>query len=764
MSMRATLALAVFLFARLELTKMAPVATRANQKADICPPNTYSPGFSRLRACFKCQSGMTEPSSFNSTTLRISKTEVCGVPAGRYLSQNVVRDCPLGSFRSTWELAVDVSARYCYPCPPGITTSTAAATTFAACNVAQPGYDVNWQDDVTNMESQVTTDGNGTLSDPSNYPPACPIGTYYEGGVISSSTTSTCKPCPLGTTTQSNGSTSADECMVPPGYYIKLSGSSGSLEKCPINVTAGGVTQGYFRAGWKTYLDLTVRESGSGTTACTPCGENIVSALTDIDEMNSGDDPTKLVAGSPASCYIEAGWGMTPVPLQINQWRANLCANNSYGVENRTYGLQQSPCKPCQRNTITLRAGATNYTECINPAGFGFSSDGVTQCPKGFWTFRGSMSPCTPCPVGRTTEFDPAHPEYQDSPNDCFVEPGKGVFNSSFNVTPNNNASDYNLSVLDCPVGSYSNGGSLSTVCSLCTTGYSTVDEGTVGTNNSACTVCAAGYGLPRNVSAIQEAGSCEECGYNTYQVGYNGVSGLNVVGDGRSCGPCSRTNFTYVGSRGRKARYESAGITFYKKSVGPEACVPRYVQLMIDAGQLYSLPDSAYTSVSAASAQDCLDSCKAESDAGKGCFVQLDYTNTTHNTEQATCKKLVMVPATASVTTSVLLMKMMPSDPIAAASVDDESVKAKAMASGLYSRFQVPASITDLTTVGQQLASGTNEKDCRIKCDMNSLCWGVLLDAAGACTLRTGADSLDTRSFFYNPDPAVVDLQTLFW
>ena len=110
------------------------VATPANQRAGLCPPHTYSPGYSRLRSCFKCQSGMVEPVYFTSTTLRVSKTDVCGVPAGRYLSQNVVRDCPLGSFRSTWELAVDVNARYCYPCPPGITTSSAAATSFAACN------------------------------------------------------------------------------------------------------------------------------------------------------------------------------------------------------------------------------------------------------------------------------------------------------------------------------------------------------------------------------------------------------------------------------------------------------------------------------------------------------------------------------------------------------------------------------------------------------------------------------------------------------
>jgi len=107
------------------------------------------------------------------------------------------------------------------------------------------------------------------------------------------------------------------------------------------------------------------------------------------------------------------------------------------------------------------------------------------------------------------------------------------------------------------------------------------------------------------------------------------GVIGLNVVGDGRSCGPCSRTNFTYVGSRGKKVRYASEGITFYKNECWPRglAC-PAHVQLMIDAGQMYSLPDSAFTNeTTATTAQQCLNSCRATSNTGKGCFVQFDYT-----------------------------------------------------------------------------------------------------------------------------------------
>jgi hypothetical protein len=119
---------------------------------------------------------------------------------------------------------------------------------------------------------------------------------------------------------------------------------TGSLTACPTNVTG----QGYYRSGWTSYNDVKA-QSADGTTACTPCGPGILSALTDIDEKEGGNDTSKLVAGSSYSCYIQAGWGMVPtgVVLADNtmQFAATLCANNTYGVANTTYGLQSTPCK-----------------------------------------------------------------------------------------------------------------------------------------------------------------------------------------------------------------------------------------------------------------------------------------------------------------------------------------------------------------------------------------------------------------------------------
>jgi hypothetical protein len=62
--------------------------SRATQKAALCPANTYSVGFGRVRQCLRCQSGTEEnpDSAYNNTLptvvtdpvkLRINRLEVC---------------------------------------------------------------------------------------------------------------------------------------------------------------------------------------------------------------------------------------------------------------------------------------------------------------------------------------------------------------------------------------------------------------------------------------------------------------------------------------------------------------------------------------------------------------------------------------------------------------------------------------------------------------------------------------------------------------
>jgi hypothetical protein len=148
---------------------------------------------------------------------------------------------------------------------------------------------------------------------------------------------------PFGTTTQFVGATSVADCQIPPGYFISITSTSpvdGVLTACP---------NGTYRSGWTLYTDAKARDSTGGTTACTACGAGILSEATDIDERDGGNNTDKLVAGSSFSCWIPAGWGMVPTGV-INddntlQYAATVCANNTYGVANKTYGLQSTPCK-----------------------------------------------------------------------------------------------------------------------------------------------------------------------------------------------------------------------------------------------------------------------------------------------------------------------------------------------------------------------------------------------------------------------------------
>lgn len=165
--------------------------------------------------------------------------------------------------------------------------------------------------------------------------------------------------------------------VVPPGYYLKTttSGSevSSTLFACPGSVLLNGYLTGFYRAGWVGLNDSSIRDT-DGTRACTKCGDGILSTPRDIDETNGGNSSSRLVAASSFSCYIEAGWGITPTgqvdaAIKLMTFNAVQCATNSYGVQERTYGLLSAPCKPCQRNLVTVAPGATSWTQCVNPNG-----------------------------------------------------------------------------------------------------------------------------------------------------------------------------------------------------------------------------------------------------------------------------------------------------------------------------------------------------------------------------------------------------------
>jgi hypothetical protein len=186
--------------------------------------------------------------------------DAAGVPAGRFISQNVVRDCPIGTFRSTYLPPTDEAARYCNPCPQGITTAAPRSTGFHACTgealqamppslmfpqalrssdsiqgmaantkqlssccffecfaVGQPGYLLT-QD---NLLPQQTPDGGPS-------PDLCPRGTFFPGGQLPSSG-STCVRCPLGSDTEAPGATSAAQCSE---YHSVLCGGEARSCSC----------------------------------------------------------------------------------------------------------------------------------------------------------------------------------------------------------------------------------------------------------------------------------------------------------------------------------------------------------------------------------------------------------------------------------------------------------------------------------------------------------------------------------------------------
>jgi hypothetical protein len=114
--------------------------------------------------------------------------------------------------------------------------------------VLLPGYQVAGLTSPTELNGQ-TVDTNATDFEPPSTE-FCPAGHYADGTAGLA-----CVRCPYNAVTLKNGSTSADDCVVPPGYFARDSSNGGEIVQCP--TTPDNTTEeGYYRPGWKAYKEV----------------------------------------------------------------------------------------------------------------------------------------------------------------------------------------------------------------------------------------------------------------------------------------------------------------------------------------------------------------------------------------------------------------------------------------------------------------------------------------------------------------------------
>lgn len=94
------------------------------------------------------------------------------------------------------------------------------------------------------------------------------------------------------------------------------------------------------------------------------------------------------------------------------------------------------------------------------------------------------MQPCTQCPMGRTTHYEPGNGTWQASLAHCLVQPGFGVGAAEHPDAWRMLNGSATAVVSKCPVGSFSNESfdvgplSANPACQLCPPGSSTSEPG----------------------------------------------------------------------------------------------------------------------------------------------------------------------------------------------------------------------------------------------------------------------------------------------
>lgn len=657
--------------------------------ATACPVNTYNPGNNRIATCFRCPSGLA-----TSADTSDSKND-CLVPAGWTMTRGVPTPCARGTYR---EGAVPpTSPNACVRCPRGWTTGNVGTTLKTECNLLLPGF-----------KSSGTQNGVAAAEE-------CARGSYYVGGTI----VTTCTSCNGYTTvapiTDTDGglvgAKSASECVAPPGYYL----NTNVLTECG---------DGEYQDGW------------GRRTSCKLCGDGIASAP---NTENEHPDPTRrdsdgTVRGAATDCYIEPGFGMV-FDRATSRYREVSCPVNTYGVNTREYGLKFTPCKPCPRGLVS-GALSTHEDNCTNTAGWGFNGFTAEICGPGFYVAAGTRVPCTQCPPYRNTTSIGAEPFFTDAasalplpggsgtdqngPEDCKVIPGYGLMTAP--VGGENTLELSQLDTIECPVGTWSAGGSLTSSCTTCSGFRTTNSTGSV--TDSDCNLCLAGYGKT-NSAAGSNATVCTGCLLGFFQDGATDA-----------CSTCGTSSFLYPGKEEVSAVPSTTrpGTATVAGAKARDQCYPQYYQLDESMGT-YLVPKANMTVDSApTSAKACAEACEALTDCA---FSTWEYANTLAGQSANTsgvCHTFVPIGS------DILAFKALPTDTVTAASNGRAAV-----ASGSYVVYDGDTA----AMIGGDISGPTTQTvtACKNDCDNTAACVAVYY-AGGSCTLRSGLEAEGMRTF----------------
>jgi hypothetical protein len=233
----------------------------------------------------------------------------------------------------------------------------------------------------------------------------------------------------------------------------------------------------------------------------------VLSLLNTVAESCQPPAAGALAAATPATIAA---------PAAAPAASAAAAAAAAAGAADRVYGLISVPCKPCPRGMVTDGAVRVNSsTACINQDGYGYTAQGSSRCPAGFYAAKGSLKPCEQCPPGRTT-LD--LPSAQRVSTDCLVMPGHGVVstesNSSnpyaVNISGLTEVDLAQLPVVQCPIGWYGVGNSTGAQCQACPPGSSTTGIGAAALSNCSGECRPLDGGPPAPGGLLQETASSQ--------------------------------------------------------------------------------------------------------------------------------------------------------------------------------------------------------------------------------------------------------------